>query len=424
MDRGTNNNRNGVNSDTDTDHSISVPSSSSHKSSPSSSSSTGGTTGASSSTPYTSLFCGIILGIGLSIFAFAALGSNQRTDGNSLYHMVQSYSPPWSRNGDNHDDDGNDSGGSVSKADYFKYRQTCSDNTLKVLKSLQAKSKTGPAEGYPITIDLIHSVDECVKPSKLFPYGLASPVAAKEDICYVTVVTDGSLGFLRTQNSTWVSVVPYDNFVAIGGQADPTLRLITFPDIDGAANHEWARMMTGLKHLITEPEFAHCKWFFIGSDAAWVNPRVVQEITRGLYDNHPLVLGFQWNKMGWSHGVTYSAGLTLLTRTAVQNIVPLLNQVNPIAQCTNRTDDFILDACGWESQAVYVHELAVEPLGELGPGGSWSWQQPHHLMSWISVKTTNPNFHLRLLWQYFTEIYGNGPDNHGFAVENVAPYKV
>jgi hypothetical protein len=182
-------------------------------------------------------------------------------------------------------------------------------------------------------------------------------------------------------------------------------------------DNPWARTVAALPTLVYSPRFSHCAWWFLGTDSAWVNPRAIAASAEGLHASHPLSLGFQWHQMGWSHGTTYSAGLTLYSRAALAAIAPLINSSAP---CTNRTpaDDFTLDSCGWAAGVVPLHALTVEPLGELGPGGSWSWQQPHHLMSWTAIHTLNPGYHLRLLWTYYTAIYGNGTAAEpGFGVE-------
>jgi hypothetical protein len=77
-------------------------------------------------------------------------------------------------------------------------------------------------------------------------------------------------------------------------------------------------------------------------------------------------------------------------------------------------DDFGMDACLWDTGTIHVHSMLFEPIGELGPGGSWSWQQPHHLMNWVACRNeNNPPRAFSIFSIYYYEIYGENQRAQG-----------
>jgi hypothetical protein len=126
--------------------------------------------------------------------------------------------------------------------------------------------------------------------------------------------------------------------------------------------------------------------------------------------------------VGWSHGVTYAGPQAVYSRAALQSGLALMNNGS---SCGDRTDDFALDACMWASGAVHVHSNLFEPVGDLGPGNSWSWQLPHVLLSCVAVRNTrNPPRAFTLFMMYYVENYGMNntwPSRKGFGILDPLP---
>jgi hypothetical protein len=120
-----------------------------------------------------------------------------------------------------------------------------------------------------------------------------------DDVCYLLRSTDGgsTVGVARG----WGSAVKRLWFV--GPAADPALRMVAS---DGGTG-----IMAAIRAVRDTPAAAACKWWFLGTDRAWVNPRVVLHSVRGLpHDGAPIVHGFMWKDMGFTNMVTSPQGGT------------------------------------------------------------------------------------------------------------------
>jgi hypothetical protein len=293
----------------------------------------------------------------------------------------------------------------------------CAAASLLRYQELKERARVGRFAGTPMLLDILHSEDQCRNVPGVIP-----PSYTDRDICYLITVEDHSLYWMRTLNKTWFKQVPWENIFAIGHTDDPTLRM-TSNEKYKSSNNAWGTRHDALFEKFYLPETAHCKWWLTISDKDQVNPKALLDMLYGLHYTHPYSIGYIWHDMGWSHGVTYAGPHSVLSRAALEPVLkPSIWDDLTGDHCMNRTsslwkgvnDDFGMDACLWDTGTIHVHSMLFEPIGELGPGGSWSWQQPHHLMNWVACRNeNNPPRAFSIFSIYYYEIYGENQRAQG-----------
>lgn len=205
------------------------------------------------------------------------------------------------------------------------------------------------------------------------------PTYTNEDVCYVMVISDNSFDAARTQVRSWVLEVPKTNYFLVHHASDDSgaLPMIVKPPAIQDSTATWKRTELAIQHLQSENSTQHCKWWFIGTDASWVNPRSVLGLVQELPFWRSYSIGYIWHEQGWSKGVTYSAGLTIYSRQALAVIASKLQ--NSTSECLKRADDFVVDACAWEGGVTQIHTLTMEPTGQVRGAVvcffGWVWSQ-------------------------------------------------
>jgi hypothetical protein len=309
------------------------------------------------------------------------------------------------------------SGGDTHAARLTVDGAACAAASLLRYQELKERARVGRFAGTPMLLDILHLEDQC----RNVP-GVKTPSYTDQDICYLINVEDHSLYWMRTLNKTWFKQVPWENIFAIGRTDDPTLRM-TSDEKFKSSDNAWGTMHDALFENFHLSETAHCKWWLTISDKDQVNPKALLDMLHGLHYTHPFSIGYIWHDMGWSHGVTYAGPQSVLSRAALESVLkPSIWRDRTGDHCMNRTsdlwngvdDNFGMDACLWDTGTIHVHSMLFEPIGELGPGGSWSWQQPHHLMNWVACRNEkNPPRAFSIFSIYYYEIYGENQRAQG-----------
>ena len=315
-----------------------------------------------------------------------------------------------------------------SSADVAAATASCSASTLSRYLELRSLTMSGRglSEGTPLLLDMVHGADAC----RGVP-GVTPPVWKARDVCYVVAVTQPGLEYVQILNKTWPGLVPRENVVYVGREKSDRFGGVVHFDESSDSLDPWTLDALAFHRLYQWANMSHCQWWVSATDQDWVNPDALYDLLYGLRAEHPLAIGFVWHQMGWSHGVTYAGPIGVYSRAALAVSVGNEAAWSDVHGCTNRTgtwdnapfvrDDFSMDACMWWGGAIHVHHKLFEPIGELGPGGSWSWQQPHDLMSWVAARCANVPRSQSLFMQYHSETYGPGKGGFNLRPDHPGP---
>ena len=277
----------------------------------------------------------------------------------------------------------------------------------------------GPQNRLPMGAALVHSAlwQACPAGAAEATYWQYASSLQPSDVCYVL--------FSRSRAATeavaagWASAVP-SNLWFVAPEGDPALRILGVPALAGLPSERWlSRVIPAINAL---PAAAACKWWFLGSDTTWVNPRALLHAVRGFpHDTIPSFQGFMWVDQGFTSQITATNGGTSLWSAAGWAAVAarlgtpacpdsaalgLPADELAVASCADTAGVLALDLHVYDgSGAMQGNGVPLEPGPPHGERLAWMAQAATRAGHWAWIDGMGAGFQAAI-WEQYRALYG------------------
>jgi hypothetical protein len=293
----------------------------------------------------------------------------------------------------------------------------------------------GARHRVPMGADLVHGAlwRACPAGAAEATYWAYAAALQPADVCYVLL--SHSRAATEAVAAGWASAVP-QNLWFVGPEADAGLRLLGVPALAGLDPVRW---LTKVVPVVTAlPAAAACKWWFVGSDTTWVNPRALLHAVRGVpHDTIPSFQGFMWVDQGFTSQITATNGGTSLWSAAGwaamaarlgtpacpdSAALGLPSDELAVAACADTSGVLAFDFHVYDGSGVFQRNgVPMEPGPPHGERVDWLAQAATRAGHWAWIDGMNADFQ-RSLWAQYQGMYGPwGKAGAGAGVASPSP---
>ena len=312
----------------------------------------------------------------------------------------------------------------VSTSSVFGTRQCAAAagallNATRTAADARCAHTGGGQHRVPMGADLVHSAlwRACPAGAAEATYWAYASALQPQDVCYVLL--SRSRGATEAVAAGWASAVQGPLWF-VGPEADPALRLVGVPALAGLDPVRWLSKVVPVVTAL--PGAGACKWWFVGSDTTWVNPRALLHAVRGVpHDTIPSFQGFMWVDQGFTSQITATNGGTSLWSAA--GWAAMAARINTpacpdsaalglpsdelaVASCADTSGVLAFDFHVYDGSGVFQRNgVPMEPGPPHGERVDWLAQAVTRAGHWAWIDGMNADFQ-RSLWAQYTGMYG------------------